>query len=64
MDKKLHQRRYRLHQKVKSLVTLQSRQRTMHVPISYQCTNKYMLEIINRFKYNLQFQIPQTNDIQ
>ncbi len=58
MDKKEHRRRYRLHSKIKLIVNLLPRQRTISVPIGYETENKYILELINRFHYNLQFHIP------
>lgn len=61
MTKKEHRRRYRLHSKVKEIVNLLPRQRTISVPYGYETKNKYILELINRFHYNLQFHIPIPN---
>ena len=58
MTKKEHRRRYRLHSKVKDIVNLLPRQRTISVPYGYETKNKYILELINRFQYSLQFHIP------
>lgn len=66
MTKKEHRRRYRLHKKIKDIVTLQSRQRTISVAYGFETNNKYILELIERFHYNLQFHIPipDINDIE
>lgn len=58
MTKKEHRRRYRLHAKVRDLVNLLPRQRTISVPYGYETSNKYILELINKFHYNFQFHIP------
>lgn len=58
MTKTEHRRRYKLHYKVKSIVSLMPRKRTMSVPCGYEPTNMYVLELINRFHYSLQFHIP------
>lgn len=65
MTKKEHRRRYRLHSKIRLIVNLMPRQRTISVPYGYETQNKYILELINRFHYNLQFHIPipDTNSI-
>ena len=66
MTKKEHRRRYRLHKKVKEIVSLLPRQRTISVPYGFETTNKYILELIERFHYNIQFHIPipDTNSIE
>jgi len=58
MTKREHWRRYRLHKKVKGIVDLLPRQRTISVPYGFETENKYILELIQRFQYNLQFHIP------
>ncbi|GEM55269.1 hypothetical protein B0A58_07305 [Flavobacterium branchiophilum NBRC 15030 = ATCC 35035] len=58
MTKKEHQRRYRLHAKVRIIVHLESRKRTIYVPTGYETQNKHILELIHRFQYNVQFEIP------
>ena len=58
MTKKEHQRRYKLHYKIKNIVNLMSRKRMISVPEGYEVKNKYILELISRFRYNLQFHIP------
>lgn len=58
MDKKQHARRYRLHRKVRDIINLIPRQRTISVPYGFETKNKYILELINRFHYNVQFHIP------
>jgi hypothetical protein len=66
MTKKEHRRRYRLHSKVRLIVNVLPRNRTISVPYGYETSNKYILELINRFQYNLQFHIPipDTNSIE
>jgi hypothetical protein len=61
MTKKEHRRRYRLHSKIRLIVNLIPRQRTISVPYGYETQNKYILELINRFHYNFQFHIPIPN---
>lgn len=66
MTKKEHRRRYRLHNKVRDIVNLLPRQRTISVAYGFETNNKYILELIDRFHYNLQFHIPipDSNDIE
>jgi hypothetical protein len=66
MTKQEHTRRYRLHAKIKDIVSLKSRQRQISVPYGYETQNKCILELINKFHYNLQFhiEIPDINSIQ
>ena len=66
MTKKEHRRRYRLHKKVRDYVNLLPQQRTISVPYGFETKNKYILELIERFHYNIQFHIPipDTNSIE
>lgn len=66
MTKKEHRRRHRLHKKVRDIVSLLPRQRTISVPYGFETKNKYILELIERFHYNIQFHIPisDTNSIE
>ncbi len=66
MTKKEHRRRYRLHKKVRDYVNLLPRQITISVHYGFETKNKYILELIERFHYNLQFhiRIPDTNSIE
>ena len=54
-------RRYKLHQKIKNICSLYSRQRLIEMPDGYVPIDKYILELINQFNYNLQFHIPIPN---
>jgi hypothetical protein len=49
MTNKEHRRRYRLHKKVREYVNLLPRQRTISVPYGFETTNKYIMELIQRF---------------
>ena len=55
MTKKEHNRRYKLHQKVKNEVDLKSKQRLIEVPLGFVTSNKYLIELRDRFHYNFQF---------
>ena len=50
-------RRYKLHQKIKNDVCLKSRQRTILIYSDDIITNKYVLELLQKFKYNIQYTI-------
>jgi hypothetical protein len=47
-------RRYKLHQKVKNICQLKSKQRTIIIHYDYVILDKYIIELQNKFQYNIQ----------
>lgn len=47
-------RRYKLHQKVKNICQLKSKQRTIIIHYDYVILNKYIIELQTKFQYNIQ----------
>jgi hypothetical protein len=50
-------RRYKLHQKVKDLCCLKSKQRTIIINYNETIDNSYIKELQDKFKYNIQTEI-------
>ncbi|MEO6176805.1 MAG: hypothetical protein ABIP27_16760 [Flavobacterium circumlabens] len=57
-------RRYKLHQKVKDICVLQSKQRTIIVHYAAEISNKFIIELQTKFHYNIQSEMFDTNEIQ
>ena len=53
MTKKDHRRRYRLHQKVKNKILLFARERKIITPFDYVIKCKYIIELQQKFQYNI-----------
>lgn len=50
-------RRYRLHQKIKKLFVCYAKKKTVIVPFDWDLQNVFVLELRDRFNYNIQFSI-------
>ncbi len=57
-DKKKTNRRYRLHRKIKGIYRFSVRQKTIFVPDLDYMTNKALVELHEKFNYQIQFEIP------
>lgn len=57
-------RRYKLHQKVKDICELQSKQRTIIVHYAAEISNKFIIELQTKFHYNIQSEMFDTNKIE
>jgi hypothetical protein len=57
-------RRYKLHQKIKNQFRYYAKKRTVVVPYDYNLKNKFIDELRDKFKYNIQYSILPTNDIE
>lgn len=61
---KFDNRRYKLHQMVKNLCVLKSKERTIIVSHDFQISNKYIIELQTKFQYNIQTEIFDINNIE
>ncbi|MCV9934519.1 hypothetical protein OIU80_19740 [Flavobacterium sp. LS1R47] len=57
-------RRYKLHQKVKNICQLNSKQRTIIIHYDYVILNKYIIELQDKFQYNIQAEMFDINNIE
>lgn len=57
-------RRYKLHQKVKSICELKSKQRTIVVHYAADVSNKFIIELQTKFHYNIQSEMFDTKEIE
>jgi hypothetical protein len=58
IDKKKKYRIYRLHQKIKGVYRFDIKEKTIYVPDLEKVTNKYIIELSEKFNYSIQFEIP------
>ena len=56
-------RRYKLHQKIKLLFVLNVRKRLIELPYDHILVNKDVIELRDRFRYNIQFTIESEEDL-
>jgi hypothetical protein len=57
-------RRYKLHQKVKEICELRSKQRTIIVHYAAEISNKFIIELQTKFHYNIQSEMFETTQIE
>jgi hypothetical protein len=57
-------RRYKLHQKVKDICELKSKQRTIIVHYAAEISNRYIIELQTKFHYNIQSEMFDTHEIE
>ena len=57
-------RRYKLHQKVKDICELKSKQRTIIVHYTTEISNEFIIELQTKFHYNIQSEMFDTNKIE
>ncbi|QSW90732.1 hypothetical protein J0383_07950 [Flavobacterium endoglycinae] len=57
-------RRYKLHQKVKDICELKSKQRTIIVHYAAEISNRYIIELQTKFHYNIQSEMFNTKEIE
>ena len=56
-------RRYKLHQKIKHLFVLNVRKRQIELPYDHILVNESVIELRDRFRYNIQFTIESEEDL-
>ena len=56
-------RRYKLHQKIKLLFVLNVRKRQIELPYDHVLVNENVIELRDRFRYNIQFTIESEKDL-
>jgi len=57
-------RRYKLHQKIKQSFELYAKKRLVVIPHDYDLKNKFVIELRDKFRYNIQYSIISPNDIE
>ncbi len=56
-------RRYKLHQKIKQLFEFYSRKKLIIITFDYDLKDKFVIELRDRFKYQIQYSIISPNEI-
>ena len=56
-------RRYKLHQKIKHLFVLNVRKRQIELPYDHILVNESVIELRDRFRYNIQLTIESEKDL-
>lgn len=56
-------RRYKRHQKIKLLFVLNVRKRQIELPYDHVLVNENVIELRDRFRYNIQFTIESEKDL-
>lgn len=57
-------RRYKLHQKIKQLFEYYGKKKLIIIPYDYDLKDEFVIELRDRFRYNIQYSILSTNDIE
>jgi hypothetical protein len=57
-------RRYKLHQKIKTLFEYHGKQKTVIIPYNYDLQNEFIIELRDKFRYNIQYSIISPNEIE
>ncbi|MEO6176971.1 MAG: hypothetical protein ABIP27_17595 [Flavobacterium circumlabens] len=57
-------RRYKLHQKIKGLFEYHGKQKTVIIPWNYDLQNEFVIELRDKFRYNIQYSILTPNEIE
>ncbi|MBS7232474.1 hypothetical protein KHA90_15755 [Flavobacterium psychroterrae] len=57
-------RRYKLHQKIKMFFEYHGKQKTVIIPYNYDLQNEFIIELRDKFRYNIQYSIISPNEIE
>lgn len=57
-------RRYILHQKIKTLFEYHAKQKLVIIPYDYDLQNEFVIELRDKFRYNIQYSILSPNEIE
>ena len=57
-------RRYKLHQKIKLEFELYAKKKLIVIPYDYDLRDEFVIELRDKFRYNIQYSIISPNDIE
>lgn len=57
-------RRYKLHQKIKKRFEYYAKKKTVIVPHDYDSQDEFLIELRDKFRYNIQYSIIQPKEIE
>jgi hypothetical protein len=57
-------RRYKLHQKIKIQFELYAKKKLIVIPYDYNLRNKFVIELRDKFRYNIQYSIVSPNNLE